>query len=400
MSDQRDTILIVDDDPEVRRLLREQVFSAATFDVIEAQDGPEALARFQQRPPDLVMVDLGLSGLSGLDMLVALKSQGFTGPLLVMAERTERQSAVEAFRLGATDYITKPVREAEVLAAIERGLVQVRVRRQRDALTARLEAANRQLEARVRQMVTLYEMGETVTELRDLEDLFEQVLDGALTVTGADHALLMLRDAEGEHLVLRAGKNLPLVLADQLGGPVHNQLAESVMASPDPAAIAGDELRRYELPRELHAVAYVPLTVKGTATGVLGVGNHETQATFGDDHTQPLAILADYAAVAIVNARLFTILEERTQKVREAAELLRTRDAERGRQMVTVLAKLQEPLVAVERELIRLARGKAGRPSRKMRKRLVLLSRQVHVLNAQIAKMRRAHPAQPRKKPK
>jgi DNA-binding response OmpR family regulator len=87
MSEQRDTILIVDDDPGVRTLLREQVFAAQRFQVYEAKDGPDALLALRQHRPDLIVLDLQLPGLSGHDMLVAVRAQGYGGPLIAVEER-------------------------------------------------------------------------------------------------------------------------------------------------------------------------------------------------------------------------------------------------------------------------------------------------------------------------
>ena len=116
-----DKVLIVDDDPEVRSLLREQVLDSRRFEVSEAGDGAEGLAQIKQQNPDLIILDLIMPGLSGIDFLVALKSQGFAGPVIVSTKRGSEAQAIDAFRLGATDYLTKPIREAEALRTIEHG---------------------------------------------------------------------------------------------------------------------------------------------------------------------------------------------------------------------------------------------------------------------------------------
>ncbi|MBI5961035.1 MAG: response regulator, partial [Chloroflexi bacterium] len=210
MSQQLDTILIVDDDPGTRTLLREQVFSSDTYRVFEAKDAPDALLMLRQNRPDLIVLDLQLPGLSGHDLLVAVQSQGYRGPLIAMAENTSPRSVIEAFRLGATDYVTRPLREAEVMAAVERGLADVRLRRERNTLVTRLQSTNQQLEVRVKQLMTLYEIGQSVTALSDMESMFSRALEAALTLSGADHAMLFLRDDKNGQLILWAGKNLPL----------------------------------------------------------------------------------------------------------------------------------------------------------------------------------------------
>ncbi len=105
MPKQLDKILIVDDDPEVRSLLREQVLDARRYEVIEAQDGPEGLSKVSSHNPDLIILDLIMPGLRGADFLVALKSHGYAGPVIVSTKRGSEAQAIDCFRLGATDYL-------------------------------------------------------------------------------------------------------------------------------------------------------------------------------------------------------------------------------------------------------------------------------------------------------
>jgi two-component system, NtrC family, sensor kinase len=387
MSEQSDTILIVDDDPEARGFLREQIFGADAFQVYEAKDGADALQMLAERRPDLIVLDWELAGLSGRDLLLGVKSQGFQGPVIVVAESGSGRAVIEAFRLGAADYVLRPVREAELLAAVERSLSQVRLRRQRDDLVNRLRAADEQNKARIGELTTLYDIGQSVTAMRDLEQLFERVLNGAVTVTRADHALLLLRDEKGEQLILRAGKNLPLAMLDRLGEPVENHLAELVMTSLEPLLLTGEGLRRFAAARGMYAVAYVPLMVQGKAIGVLAVGNHETDAAFDVGHGRMLKALADYASIAIVNARLFSMLEERAQTMETALHEIRERDAQRGRQLQAVLSRLHQPLVDLEADLARAAEGKAGRLSKDARKHLHALDQRLRQLVSMITKL-------------
>jgi DNA-binding response OmpR family regulator len=385
MSAQPDTILIVDDDPETRALLRDQVFSAKTFRVFEAKDGPDALLRLGEHRPDLIVLDLQLPGLSGHDTLVALKAQGYSGPLIAIAEEANRRPVVDAFRLGATDYLTRPIREAEVLAAAERGLAEVRLRHQRDALIAQLQQANGQLEARVKELTTLQEIGQSVAALTDLETVLNRVLEGAISLTGADQSVLFLRDDKSGQLVLRAGRNLPLAMLDRVGDPVQDKLADLVMTSREALVVAGDSLRVFSLARDLYSVAYVPLAVQKTAVGVLAVGNHKTQTPFTDNHGRLLKALADYAAIAIVTARLSHLLEQRSKATETAVRELRERDAKRSRQLQEILTHLHQPLIAIEAELIQVTQN-PGSPADAGRK-LAALAQKVRQLVTKVSSL-------------
>lgn len=387
MSQLQDTILIVDDDPAARELLRDQVFSSNTYRVFEAKDAPDALLILRQNRPDLIVLNLQLPGLSGHDLLVAVQSQGYRGPLIAMAERTSPRAVVEAFRLGATDFVNKPLREAEVLAAVERGLNEVRLRRQRDALVTQLQTANQQLEARIGELTTLYEIGQSVTALADLDSVFSRVLEGAITLTKADHAMLFLRDDKSGQTTLRAGKNLPLPLLDRLGEPIQDRIADLVLTTRQAVIVADEGLRRFNAARDLYAVAYVPLIVQKGVVGVLAVSNTQNRRLFDEHHGRLLKALADYAAITIVSARLSLTLEQRSAQIQTVYRDLQERDAQRSRQLREVLMRLHQPLIAAEAELIQLSQS-AGEPETS-RRRLVALGQNIRQLITQITAIQR-----------
>jgi two-component system KDP operon response regulator KdpE len=115
------TILIVDDEPPIRRLLRTSLASQG-FQVIEASDGGGALAEIERSRPDLVILDLGLPDIGGLEMIRILRGSGNAMPILVLSSRADEKGKVEALDLGADDYVTKPFGTAELFARIRAAL--------------------------------------------------------------------------------------------------------------------------------------------------------------------------------------------------------------------------------------------------------------------------------------
>jgi DNA-binding response OmpR family regulator len=122
MSAQRqgDRILVVDEDPGVLDLLGNQVLIPLGYRVETESEGSRAIERAFSYNPDLIIASLTVPGLSGKDLLVALRSQGMEVPVLVTATEGREEDAIQAFRLGAMDYLVKPLRETEVVAALER----------------------------------------------------------------------------------------------------------------------------------------------------------------------------------------------------------------------------------------------------------------------------------------
>ena len=109
-------VLIADDDPQILRALR-ITLAARGYDVTTASDGRAALDAAAATHPDLVVLDLGMPGLSGVEVIQALRGWT-TVPILVVSGRTESWDKVEALDAGADDYVTKPFAADELLARI------------------------------------------------------------------------------------------------------------------------------------------------------------------------------------------------------------------------------------------------------------------------------------------
>ena len=114
-------ILVVDDEPPIRRLLRTGLGSQG-YAVREAADATEALASLSAGAPDLVVLDLGLPGMGGLELLTHIRSRSPDLPVIVLSSRDDEAGKVEALDLGADDYMTKPFGMAELLARMRTAL--------------------------------------------------------------------------------------------------------------------------------------------------------------------------------------------------------------------------------------------------------------------------------------
>ena len=113
-------VLVVDDEPQIRRALLLNL-RARGYDVLEAASGEAAIQAAASEHPDLVLLDLGLPGMSGLDVITALR--GWTQvPIIVLTVRDDERAKVMAFDAGADDYVTKPFGMDELLARLRAAL--------------------------------------------------------------------------------------------------------------------------------------------------------------------------------------------------------------------------------------------------------------------------------------
>ena len=109
-------ILVVDDEPKIVRLVADYL-EAAGFTVLTARSGDEALMRVRTDAPDLVVLDLGLPGLDGLDVTRAIRRSGEL-PIIVLTARDDETDRIIGLELGADDYVTKPFSPRELVARV------------------------------------------------------------------------------------------------------------------------------------------------------------------------------------------------------------------------------------------------------------------------------------------
>ena len=114
-------VLIVDDEPPIRRFLR-TALTAQNYRVDEAADGESALAFLTRSPVDLVILDLGLPGMDGLEVVKTLRGEGSLIPIIILSSRDDEAGKVAALDLGADDYISKPFGAEELAARLRAAL--------------------------------------------------------------------------------------------------------------------------------------------------------------------------------------------------------------------------------------------------------------------------------------
>ncbi len=113
-------ILVVDDEPPIRKLLR-MGLSTQGYVVLEAPNGKSALELLEQKP-DLVILDLGLPDIQGLELLRKIRERNEGVPIVVLSSREDEAGKVQALDLGADDYVTKPFGMDELLARMRAAL--------------------------------------------------------------------------------------------------------------------------------------------------------------------------------------------------------------------------------------------------------------------------------------
>jgi len=321
MNATQERILVVENDPTISDLIARQTLIPLGYKVQVVGSASSAVQDAVRYAPDLIITNLGLPGLSGKDLLVAFSSQGLDIPIVVLADQDKEGDIIDAFRLGASDYLTSPVREAEVVSVVERVLKQVRSRREKDQLARQLNQTNAELQRKVRELTTIFAMGKAVISITDLHSLFDKIVEGAVFVSEADSGWLLFRDEHSKGFLLSAGRNLPGGVTAYMHQAWDDGLSSLVALSGESLSIHGDPLKRFKIASLGKSALVVPVKVKNNVVGLLVVVRKAAQP-FSKSSQALLEAVADYASISIVNARLFRALNERIdtsqQKVNSA----------------------------------------------------------------------------------
>jgi DNA-binding response OmpR family regulator len=164
------TVLVVDDEPRIVKLARDYLEHAG-FEVMTATDGPSALTAVRLRKPDVLVLDLGLPGMDGLDVARTIRRES-TLPIIMLTARDDELDRVLGLEIGADDYVTKPFSPRELVARV-RAILR-RVDRQ-DEASDRIEASGVSIDiARMRVVVGGRTVELTPTEFQLLVALARQ----------------------------------------------------------------------------------------------------------------------------------------------------------------------------------------------------------------------------------
>ncbi|QPC81749.1 response regulator [Phototrophicus methaneseepsis] len=313
----QEKILVVDDGQDMLDFVVEHVLQPAGYHYVLAHDGREGLKMAVQHQPDLILLDFHMPRMNGAQLLEQLNRNNIDIPVILMTSKGSEDIAIEVYRLGVKDYVRKPFYPEEMLEAIEYALAETRLRKEKEALTRRILRANQELQHRVQQLHTLYEVGKNVTSIIDMKDLLPRIVEAATRISHAEEGQLSLL-IDGR-LCCRAEVNQTMHHARSCDKVVNDSIARHVIQTQSALLLGPEQLRKQEA--QPIAMAYAPLIMKGNVMGVLSVANYTASSReFNPGDRELLEALSDYAAVAIQNSRHYHELEASKQQVQATFE--------------------------------------------------------------------------------
>ncbi len=334
MSASGERILVVESDPDISDLIARQALRPLGYVTSVVREAASAIHQAVQNPPDLIIANLNLPGLSGKDLLTALTSQGIEAPLVVVAEKGQEQSVIQAFRLGAVDALFWPARDAEVVRVVERALQQTREGRARQKLGQQLDASHLEVERKLRELTAIVDIGRAIISVTEQRHLFGRILESAQQLAEADMSWLMVRDDRTRTYLLAAERNLPAAWARKLNQPLEDGISALVALSGEALSIHGEPLEKFKVAGRGKSAAVLPMKVQNEVIGLLVVVRKEDREIEKDTQTL-LEAVSDFACISLVNARLFRAVER-------AAEAARNNDKSRHAMLESLRESIRE----------------------------------------------------------
>jgi response regulator RpfG family c-di-GMP phosphodiesterase len=296
----RPRVLVVDDEKFIRDIIAD-FLGMEGYIVRTAEDGSSAVSELERARYDMVISDLKMPRMGGLDLLKEVSKAHPDTLTVIMTGFGTVETAIDAMKRGAYDYILKPFKVEEVVHIVQRGLEK-----------RRLTAEN----LRLREALSLYKVSEAIAASLSLDEVIATLTDGALNEVRADTVATWLDDGEGGFFQRSIVATPTMPQGEELGLLDRVAVAERLKSG---APVVEHGARARELfsehpARQVSSLAVVPLKMRDRLMGWIAVISLTASRRFDEGQRKLLSIIASRAAAAIENARLYEDLQATFQQ--------------------------------------------------------------------------------------
>jgi len=313
---ERGRILVVDDEEIIRELLSKTLNKQGYYSEV-AEDGNSALKKIKESFFNLLITDLKMPNLDGISVLKEIKKINPYIEVVIITGYPTVESAVEAIKLGAFDFLCKPFDIQEMALIVNRCLEKQKFTINHIELS---------------ELTAFFEISKTITAYTDLDSLLGQILDSALEIVKAQRGSLLLLDENSEDLHIKAARGLSEEIILNTKIRVGDGIAGKVAEEGKPILVADiSKDPRFQSNREMlygtKSFLSIPLVSKylysqGKVLGVINVTEKISAENFTEREQTLLSVLASEAAVTIENFRLFNELQKKINDLKRAIEQL------------------------------------------------------------------------------
>lgn len=315
-------ILVVDDEKGMCESLR-TLLSKAGYKVTSEDKGEEALKKIQKNDFDLVITDIKMPRVSGMDILEAARDKDEDALVILMTAYASLETAITAINQGAYDYLLKPIEFSDLKLTIRRALEKRKTDREKARLLTELQGKNAELKKKVAELNALYKAGMSLSTTQNLRSLLGKIISLATGVIEAESGSIMLIQRSENVLTIEAAIGLSPDIVKRTKLELGSSIAGHVAQKGTPLIV--EDLKKDSRFRHLSRKHYatrsllcVPLKVKDKVLGVINLSDKTTGRAFTENDLRLLTTFASQAAVAIDDAEHFN---QNLEKLKELSVL-------------------------------------------------------------------------------
>lgn len=304
-------ILIAFSDEKLLDVMAQNILGE--YQIEKANSIAAAQSALQSFSPDVIMVEERLEDGAGLGFAIELLTDNPATQVILLSEEKSRLNNRQALVLGLADWLRLPVRPETVRDSV-RQTIQ-RGKRWKNWQKKEETKVTGSLLQRVDELETIFNVGRAVTAQLGLEEVLSEVLNAAVTITGAEEGSILLPDEESGELYMVAARNFQEEFVRTFRLPVEDTHAGQVFRSGKPLFLHETDPQKIKTSYLVFSLVYVPLIYHGRTIGVLGVDNRIKKSGLDQQNFALLSAVTDYAAIAIENAKLYAQTESERNKL-------------------------------------------------------------------------------------
>lgn len=296
---QKEKIMVIDDEELILELSKE-ILANNNYEVRTIPDGNEGMRLLGREKFDLLLIDIRMPGVNGLDVIRHVRANDKEMPIIIITAYGTLDIAMNALRLGAHGFLLKPFTPAELRSAVAEALEKARLLRENISMRA---------------IMPLFEVSKEIISEIDPKKLLKEILGIAVKETHADKACMYLVDETTGRLSIKEEFGLSADFCRNVEEKYSGKIAEFIfkerkllLVNPEVKLPADfEELRQMQ--GTSHSI-YMPLTIRGNIIGVLYIGRISNKQPFSASEVELVSVLSGQAAAAIENARLYEKLQQ------------------------------------------------------------------------------------------
>jgi putative nucleotidyltransferase with HDIG domain len=296
---QKEKVMVIDDEELILQLSKD-ILTNYNYEVRTISDGNEGMGILEREKFDLLLIDIRMPGVSGMDVIKHVRASDKEIPIIIITAHGTLDIATNALRLGAQGFILKPFTPDELRLAVAEALEKTRLIRENISMRA---------------LMPLFEVSKGMIGEIDPKKLMKEILGVAVKETHADKACVYLVDETTGKLCMKEEFGLSTDFCTEINRKYIEKIAAFIFKERSLLIVApeGELPSDFEELRRLEGASYgiyVPLTIRGNVIGILYIGRTSGKHPFSRSEVELVSVLGGQAAAAIENARLYEKLQQ------------------------------------------------------------------------------------------